>query len=115
MEIETKRLQKVGDSIAVILPVRWLRKFCLTKGTSVYLVVMHDAIIIVDRNCDFNADFMKTELDLAQKTWDARDDKKQTHWFNKLFPEEQAKIRKSWEETNKDLTGKFDDSKSANM
>jgi antitoxin component of MazEF toxin-antitoxin module len=109
LEIETKKLQKVGDSIAVILPTRWLRRFCLSKGKEVDLVMMNDAILIIDRSTDFNSKSIKAELDLAQKNWDEKADRKEARLLNKLSPEEQAAVRKMREQTTKDLKGKFND------
>ena len=70
---------------------------------------MEDAILIVDRSTDFNTESIKTELDEAQKQWDAEVDRKETLLLNRLSPEEKAAVTKMREQTTKDLKGKFND------
>ena len=86
-----------------------MRKFSLSYGKEVDLVVMEDAILIVDRSTDFNTESIKTELDEAQKQWDAEVDRKETLLLNRLSPEEKAAVTKMREQTTKDLKGKFND------
>ncbi len=97
INIETKRLQKVGDSIAVILPNKWLREFYLEKGDLVDLVVMKGAIVVIDRSADFKEDNIKAELETAQRLWDEKEDRQHTRWLNALTPEERVQLRKNWE------------------
>jgi hypothetical protein len=115
--IETKKIQQIGNSNGIVIPEKWLhaRRRFLNKGDVLDLVILEDAIVIVDRGTDFDDPHIIGGLKEAQRMWNVKEDSKQLRCLNKLSPEEQEKIRKSWKETEADLTGKFDDSKSVNM
>jgi hypothetical protein len=95
--VERKLIQHSG-ALCISINQDWLKRFRLHKGDTVDLLLMKDAILIVDRTTDFNADNIKAELDLAQKIWIEKEDREMIRWFNKLSVEEQAKVRKNWEE-----------------
>jgi len=101
VKIEQKNHHQIGNSLGVILPAQWLRKFRLMKNDAVDLVILDDMIVVIDRSVDFDAEILKKELDLAQKTWDLKEEQDEIEWFKKLSPKERAKIRKMREEAKK--------------
>jgi hypothetical protein len=110
VKIAKRKLIQLANTLVITIPNKeFIEKFRLKKGDVVDLVIMDNAILIVDRSTDLNADEIKADLDLAQEKWDEKEDREQVKWFNKHSPEEQAKIRKNWEETKENLTGKFDE------
>ena len=103
VRIETKKLQQLGYSLAVILPAKWLRKFHLNRSDEIDLVITDNVILVIDQNVDFDADILKGDLSLAQKVWDAKEKLDQLRWFKKLSPEKRAKIQKAVKKADKEL------------
>jgi len=101
VQIVEKKLIQLSKALCITLPQDWLRRFFLTKGGIVNLIVTDEAIVIVDTSTSFNAESIKVELDEAQKQWIKKEERKEQEWFNKLSPKEQIQVKKNWEETEK--------------
>lgn len=102
-----RKLTQLSNMLYISLPQQdFVRKFTLSKGDSIEMFVLNDALLIIPEGLCFTFEDIINDIKQVKKLENQKLERQQKIWFDKLSPDEQEECKKNWEQMAAELSGK---------